>query len=329
MTHSTRSRSAHSGSGAPWWPTEKTAVRSSLSVLSLTAAVAGATLLHGGGAEAASPQSDSGTASLERVLTCHGFRATIVGDRGDDVLHGTAKRDVIVGLAGADRIHGRGGDDLVCGGRGADLVLGGGGTDRLSGGTGADTVQSSKGDRAFGGRGGDTGYASSGGHLMAGRGRDWVIAHPSAHVDMGGGDDALDIDRMSEAASDQSPRVLVGGRGTDAVSVVGDEEGNPVVIDLGAGTATSGGTSGRFAGFEDAIGDLGNDVLVGDDGPNTLLGDWGEDQLAALGGDDLVDGQEEEDSLDGGTGNDRCSDEVERPSNCESIFEDSARGSRP
>lgn len=91
-------------------------------------------------------------------------------------------------------------------------------------------------------------------------------------------------------------------------------------VDLRTGRASGTGVSGRFAGFEGALGDLGNDVLIGNGGPNLLLGDFGEDRLVALGGDDVVDGQQDDDSLDGGAGTDQCSAEVEAPVGCESTL---------
>ncbi len=144
----------------------------------------------------------------------------------------------------------------------------------------------------------------------------------------GAGDDALDIHRIRSWGSRHQQEVHLGGGGTDVVSVIGDEEGDPVVIDLRAGTATSGRTRGTFGGFEDATGDLGNDVLRGDAGPNELVGSWGEDRIIARGGDDLLDGQEDPDSLDGGRGSDRCSTEVISPTNCEAIVDNPARASR-
>ena len=55
---------------------------------------------------------------------CDGQAATIVGTNGDDVLNGTAVKDVIVGLNGNDTINGDLGDDLICGGKGNDTLTG-------------------------------------------------------------------------------------------------------------------------------------------------------------------------------------------------------------
>jgi poly-gamma-glutamate synthesis protein (capsule biosynthesis protein) len=67
-------------------------------------------------------------------VTCGGFRATIVGTLGDDVIVGTESRDIIVGRAGDDVIDGGGAADVICGGPGDDVLTGGPGRDLLVGG---------------------------------------------------------------------------------------------------------------------------------------------------------------------------------------------------
>lgn len=67
-------------------------------------------------------------------IVCRGFKPTLKGTAGDDVLVGTARNDVIVGLRGDDMLYGKRGTDYLCGGLGADSLAGGGGNDRLIGG---------------------------------------------------------------------------------------------------------------------------------------------------------------------------------------------------
>jgi Ca2+-binding RTX toxin-like protein len=122
---------------------------------------------------------------------CHGHRATIVGGRGANHLHGTARPDVIVGGAGRDRIDGRTGFDLICGGSGDDVVLGGPGGDTVYGGSGDDRLYGSlQNDKLVGGSGNDlmiggeapntllggTGddYARDGFNVNGGPGSDWI-----------------------------------------------------------------------------------------------------------------------------------------------------------
>ena len=79
----------------------------------------------------------SATAGSSRP-TCHGQRATIVGNNQRNIIRGTNHRDVIAAGGGADIILGRGGNDLICAGPGHDVVAGGPGLDRVYGGSGRD-----------------------------------------------------------------------------------------------------------------------------------------------------------------------------------------------
>jgi len=68
------------------------------------------------------------------AVTCGGKRATIVGTKRADRLHGTAGADVIAALGGNDSVSALGRADVVCGGAGRDTLRGGAGRDRLFGG---------------------------------------------------------------------------------------------------------------------------------------------------------------------------------------------------
>ena len=89
------------------------------------------------------------------VATCFGLEPTIVGGDGDEVLRGSARRDVIVGGGGDDTIIGLGGDDVICGGEGDDTIRAGNGNDQVSGGDGNDTVKGEGGQDLILGDGGD------------------------------------------------------------------------------------------------------------------------------------------------------------------------------
>ncbi|HWU20683.1 MAG TPA: InlB B-repeat-containing protein, partial [Nocardioides sp.] len=103
-----------------------------------------------------------------RPRFCNGLRATIVGTKGADVLHGTSGRDVIWAGAGNDRVAGLGGADMICGGDGNDRIDGGAGNDVLSGGTGRDRLYGEGGrDLLLGGAGTDL--------LDGGPGRDRIL----------------------------------------------------------------------------------------------------------------------------------------------------------
>ncbi|MFQ1701032.1 ExeM/NucH family extracellular endonuclease [Loktanella agnita] len=64
----------------------------------------------------------------------------LFGTWGDDVLTGTAGRDVVFGFWGNDTISTGAGDDIIFAGWGNDVIAGGAGSDTISGGRGFDTV---------------------------------------------------------------------------------------------------------------------------------------------------------------------------------------------
>ncbi len=110
-----------------------------LSLLGL--AVAGPASANG------APKSGTGDAGLVSAgPTCHGEVATIIGTHGDDIIRGTAKRDVILGGRGNDTIYGRGGNDIICAGAGEDTIYGGGGRDWIAGDKGYDTILGGRGN---------------------------------------------------------------------------------------------------------------------------------------------------------------------------------------
>lgn len=96
------------------------------------------------------------TATASSRPSCHGHRATIVGNYRNNTIIGTQRRDVIVAGRGNDIILGRGGRDIICAGRGADTVNGGTNHDWIHGQGGGDVLEGGKaGDRLFGGTGRD------------------------------------------------------------------------------------------------------------------------------------------------------------------------------
>ena len=126
-------------------------------------------------------------------------------------------------------------------------------------------------------------------------------------MDGGPGRDYFLIVRGSPAAP------IRGGSGRDLI--VPPTQGDPVVIDLAAGTLESDSVTASFSSIEDAHGTMGDDVLTGSDAPNELYGDSGDDELAGLGGNDTLRGSRGDDSADGGDGTDACRAETE--ANCE------------
>ena len=126
---------------------------------------------------------------------CHGRTATIVGDKGDDVLMGTPGDDVIVSRTGNDQVLGLEGDDAICtrgtddvvdGGPGNDLLRTDGGNDTLKGGPGKDKLHGANDDDTLRGGGGQDTLHGGGGNddLNGGSDRDECFGNS------GGGDSA-------------------------------------------------------------------------------------------------------------------------------------------
>lgn len=127
--------------------------------------------------------------------TCSGFRTTIDGTDGDDIIYGTDGDDVIYTGPGNDVVYAGAGNDIICtwtgndvvyGGDGDDRIYGDGGDDRLYGEAGNDTlVGVADHDLLEGGPGNDTLYGNSGNDtLRGGDGDDRLYAMT--------GDDTLD-----------------------------------------------------------------------------------------------------------------------------------------
>jgi Ca2+-binding RTX toxin-like protein len=229
------------------------------------------------------------------------------GNRGDDVIVGTAAvnslqggagNDTLSGGAGNDFLNGQAGNDLLSGGSENDTLIGAAGSDDLHGGEGDDTLIGAfnTGFGAQPGDGADQLFGENGNDLIrGGDGNDLLSG--------GGGNDNL----RGDAGSD----TLDGGAGDDFASYFFTALGSGITFDarqIGA-TATS--------SFADPLG--GTDTLIGierigiggtdfDDviyGSEFLVSAVGySNQLGGNGGNDLLVGAEHADRLDGGTGHD-------------------------
>jgi len=220
---------------------------------------------------------------------CHGRAPDIVGDGGDNVLHGTPGRDVIWGGAGNDEIFGSLGNDLICGSAGDDLIHGGRGNDEVDGGAGTDRVIGDLGDDKVLGGGGeyDEVAGSLGIDTLNGGPGSYDLVHGDYGYDrMDGGPGAHDI--ASFATS------VAGGKGAG------------VWVSLRAHKARGDGHDRLFR-LEDIEGSAFADRLVGSKGPNRINGGPGNDTLRGAGGvDELV----------GGQGTDGCSGAKGRTLSC-------------
>ncbi len=199
--------------------------------------------------------------------TCAGLKATIVGNAKDNVIAGTAKRDVIVAGAGDDTIRGFAGNDVICGGEGADTIQGGLGNDRLYGEL--DSVTLDQYGRVV--KAGDT-------------------------ITGGEGDDAIDLGYDVRAATEGTTVLLDGVAYVNApAGVVVDLRTSPVPVAAdGNDTLTIGGAGVRIFGSPHA------DVIKGTNKADVIYARGGDDVIFGNGGDDVIAGD-----TTGASGNDR------------------------
>lgn len=167
-------------------------------------------------------------------------------------------------------INGTTGNDVIVGGAGDDIIFGDLGDDRICGRRGRDVVYGWEGnDSLSGARGTDRLYAEMGDDVLRG----------------GAGSDVL--------AGGVGSDLMWGGAGTDTASFSQENLEGPIIVDLGAGTATS-STGSDVLG----LGTIENvamncsaeqdDVLIGDDRPNFLAGGSGADVIRGNGGTDVI-----------------------------------------
>ena len=255
------------------------------------------------------------------------------GNRGDDVITGTAAGNSIQGGAGNDTLSGLGGNDFLNGQAGDDTLSGGLDNDTLTGGLGSDTIDGGDGnDTLIGGLNTSFGpQPGDGADILRGEGGNDVIRGGDGDdlLEGGDGDDNL----RGDAGSD----IMDGGAGEDFVSYFFSALTSGITFDArGVGaTATSfvadplGGTDTLISiekigiggtEFDDIIygsehlaptigyanqmsGNGGNDLVYGAGGRDLVSGGTGDDYLHGGGSDDML-GEAGNDRLDGGAGDD-------------------------
>lgn len=104
---------------------------------------------------------------------------TLHGGPGDDVVRGGKDNDIVNGNDGNDIVVGGNGDDTVYGNQGDDTVYGGDGNDIVGGGKGMDNVYADSGnDQIYGGNDDDRLWGGTGNdvfHYSAGHGNDIIF----------------------------------------------------------------------------------------------------------------------------------------------------------
>ncbi len=224
---------------------------------------------------------------------------------------GSAFDDSITGSSVANWLGGGLGNDTLSGLEGNDSLLGGAaGADALDGGSGRDTADFSERGAEVTVLLADGIEASSGTTLVnienvVGTSFDDVIVGDAQANWLNGaaGDDVV----SGEAGNDTvlggtGDDVLDGGEGRDLVDF--SSGAGPVVVDLGAESASGAGTD-ALTSFESALGTSLDDALTGNALGNWLGGGAGNDTLVGgLGDDSLAVGAGGAESLDGGEGRD-------------------------
>lgn len=117
-----------------------------------------------------------------------GFDEVLVGEVGDDQLHGISRRDLLFALPGDDTVDGLPGEDCLDGGTGDDRLRGNEGDDVLVGGEGADFLDGETGrDTLHGGVGNDDLRGGVGDDVIhGGDGNDTIVGGVGKDVCMGG-----------------------------------------------------------------------------------------------------------------------------------------------
>ncbi|MCT4559256.1 MAG: type I secretion protein [Pelagimonas sp.] len=268
---------------------------------------------------------------LSMVATTQGelsYDDVLLGEGGQDSLHGGIGQDSLTGGSGGDVLRGDAGDDRLHGGAGFDAtggvvsvydmlglrydldgnlldaedddLMGGDGADTLAGSAGHDTLRGgAQDDLLSGGSGADHLMGDAGDDTLSGGSQADRLDGGSGHdsLEGGSGDDTLTggagADRLDGNSGDD---VLDGGRGADALT--GGTGADQLFGASGADSLDGG------SGDDNLNGGTGDDTLSGGSGQDVLAGGEGQDRLRGGGGGDHLSGDAGRDNLNGGSGAD-------------------------
>ncbi|AQZ34168.1 heme peroxidase [Pseudomonas sp. LPH1] len=177
------------------------------------------------------------------------------GTAGDDVMIGSIGDDTLWGDGGNDRLEGGDGNDVIEGGAGDDIITDKGGDDVLKGGDGNDVIHGGNGfNLILGGHGNDfiiTGEDVS--EVFAGTGNDFILGAKGNLQTAGNeGDDWIEIGTQD------------GAPGDNLEPFAGDSVNGHDVFITGPG-------------FDEVIGEGGDDIMVGSEGADHFDGGSGFD----------------------------------------------------
>lgn len=267
------------------------------------------------------------TLAPNRARDSWGFIDTLVSIEG---IYGTAFGDTVIGSnsgneitggGGADSLNASGGHDTIAGDAGADTLRGGDGDDSVSAGAGNDAIVAGAGRDTVDGGGADErnsiDYRS--GSFYFGGALTLVFTGPNtATVTKTDGEDTLvninqffgsgqadRFDFSNAVVADPYPFIVRGGQGNDTIKGNGSDRiiadyndaTAALVIDLGDGTVSGGGTAGNdsLEGIRAVVSSNGHaDTLIGSalddaffiagDGSKSVSGGEGTDTWRYQGG---------------------------------------------
>jgi len=249
-----------------------------------------------------------------------GGRVSLDGSSFGDTATGGDGNDVMSGNAGGDSLSGGAGNDTLSGGTGVDTLRGGDGDDRLNGGTDVDSFDGGLGsdtiDYSYSGTAGAINLATQSATIEAetftsienaigSQGANVITGSGAANIldGQGGADSILGGGGNDTIAGGSGSDTLNGEAGVDTVDY--SYTATAGAINLALQTTTI--DTDTLAGFENAIGSQGANVITGSGAANILDGQGGDDSILGGGGNDTISGGAGVDTVDGQVGIDTIS----------------------
>ena len=253
-------------------------------------------------------------------------KLSLIGDDTDNTIYGYYnENNTLIGNGGNDTLHGGYGNNILIGGNGNDTLYGGHGNNILIGGTDNDTLYGNYGDDTYifdKGNGADTIIDDDGDDtikfndfyakdiLLKRELMDVVIASKVSNdkviiKNFYGNNDSVISSIKKIIFKDNSVwdyqtiinNSLIKATEEDDKLYLSDEDD---IFDALSGDDEIYGNKGS----DTLNGGYGNDTLYGDDGDDTLIGNSGNDTLYGGNDDDIIKGDEDDDKLYGDYGND-------------------------
>ena len=253
-------------------------------------------------------------------------KLSLIGDDTDNTIYGYYnENNTLIGNGGNDTLHGGYGNNILIGGNGNDTLYGGHGNNILIGGTDNDTLYGNYGDDTYifdKGDGADT--------IIDDDGDDTIKFNDFYAKDISLKRELMDVVIASKVSNDKVIIKNFYGNNDSVISSIkkiifkdnsvwdyqtiinnslikATEEDDKLylsdeddIFDALSGDDEIYGNKGS----DTLNGGYGNDTLYGDDGDDTLIGNSGNDTLYGGNGDDIIKGDEDDDKLYGDYGND-------------------------